>query len=84
MDNRNFAEGTNHEEVGQSLEGQSFSYCLVLHCRADVTLGVEYVLDDCVAVTVHGPQGVGHVHEVLVGTVGGEVHIRRAAPIHIA
>ena len=84
VDNGNVTEGTDQKEVCHGLPGERFTDGLVLSSLAGLCLGVTDIVDDGIALSVHGPQGVGHVLEVCVGTVDGKRRIGRIALVDVS
>ena len=69
VDDRDISEGTDKKEVSHGFPCEGLAYRLVLGGLAGLGLGVADVVDDSVALRVDGPQGIGHVLEVLVRAV---------------
>ena len=55
MDDWNFTEGADHEEIGKSLEGESLTNRLVLDCLRR-TFACNDVLDYGICMSVHCPE----------------------------
>ena len=83
VDDGNVTEGTDKEEISHSLPGEGLADCLVLCFLACGTGRVTDVVDDGVALRVHGPKGIGHILEVRVSTVNSKGRVGVVALIDV-
>ena len=82
VDDGHITEGACEEEVCEGLPCEAFAHALADNCRVGRAL-LEAVVDG-VGMADDSPEGVGHVLEVLVVAVDGEVEVGAASPVVVS